>query len=122
MRTLWRSLVQPHIAYCGQLWHPSNLRGDIEEMEQVLRTFTRRIPQVRDLNYWECLKQLKMMSLQRRSERYKILYTWKVVQGIVPNYGISWSSIEERRGRKIAIPRYVKDQNPEGKFSRDRRS
>ena len=28
MLTLWKTLVQPHLDYCGQLWKPVNLPGD----------------------------------------------------------------------------------------------
>ena len=46
-----------------------------------------------------------MNSQQRRLERYRIIYTWKVLEGIVPNCGINKSeSNSERTGRKCTIP------------------
>ena len=46
-----------------------------------------------------------MNSQQRRLERYRIIYTWKVLEGIVPNCGINKSeSNSERAGRKGTIP------------------
>ena len=53
--------------------------------------------------YWERLKKLQIFSLERRHERYIILYTSKIIKGIVPNPGISWC-ISPRRGRLIAVP------------------
>ena len=69
------------------------------------KTFTKRIPEVRNKNYWERLKILKMNSQQRRLERYRIIYTWKILEGIVPNCGLYQSeSTSERAGRKCTIP------------------
>ena len=45
----------------------------------------RSIQGIRNLNYWEQLKSLSMYSLQRRRERYMIIYTWKILEGLVPN-------------------------------------
>ena len=45
-----------------------------------------------------------MLSLQRRLERYRILYTWKTLEGLVPNCGISVSQEMGRHGRKCHIP------------------
>ena len=45
-----------------------------------------------------------MNSEQRRMERYQILYTWKIIEGFSPNCGVSWSQVEERNGRRCAVP------------------
>ena len=49
---------------------------------------------------------MKMYSMQRRNERYRILYTWKVLEGLVPNCGVEAvpDSEEDRRGRRCVIP------------------
>ena len=41
-------------------------------------------------NYWERLKVFKLYSIQRRNERYKILYIWKSLNGLVPTLGLEW--------------------------------
>ena len=38
-----------------------------------------------NLSYWEQLEQLRMYSLERRRERYQIIYTWRILEGLVPN-------------------------------------
>ena len=38
------------------------------------------------------LKTIKLFSIQRRFERYRIMYTWKILKGLVPNCNLSWSS------------------------------
>ena len=37
------------------------------------------------MNYWECLKDMSIYSLQRRRERYRIIYIWKILEQLVPN-------------------------------------
>ena len=77
----------------------------MEKVEKVLRDFSRRVPGIRQLNYWERLKSMSMNSEQRRLERYKLIYIWKIMQGSVPNCGLSWTKIEERRGRICDVPK-----------------
>ena len=58
-----------------------------------------------DKNYWERLKILKLNSIQRRMERYRIMYVWKTITGKVPNFGLIWD-INPRRGRMVDIRTY----------------
>ena len=110
MLTLWRSLVIPHLDYCSQLWNPLE-KGIIQSIEQIQRSFTRNINGLKNIDYWERLKTLKFYSLQRRRERYIIIYTWCILEGITPNIGgvggenrgISWNT-NPRQGRKCNIP------------------
>ena len=103
MKQMFNVLVQPHIDYCSQLWMPQE-GSKLEMVEKVMRDYTRRIPELRGLNYTERLKKLSMNSQQRRLERYQLLYTWKVMEGLVPNPGLTWSPAEARRGRECEVP------------------
>ena len=98
MMTLCKSLVLPHVDYCSQLWCPTN-PGEISKMETIQRTFIRKIPSVRNLSYWEQLKYLKLFSLQRRRERYRIIYLWKILENQVPQIGELKAIIHKRNGR-----------------------
>ncbi|XP_068222211.1 uncharacterized protein [Palaemon carinicauda] len=73
MLTLYKSMVRSLLEYCCPLWNPQSV-SDIEELEGVQRTFTARIAGAQHLNYWERLKKLSVMSLQRRRERYILLH------------------------------------------------
>ena len=73
MLTLLKSLVIPQLEYCCQLWNPWKAK-DIQAIEAIQRTFTYKITEVQHLNYWERLHELKLYSLQRRRERYIIIY------------------------------------------------
>ena len=107
LRHMFNSLVQPHIDFSSQLWAPPEGPA-MDRIEQLLRNFTAKIPSVKHLSYWERLKALKMNSEQRRLERYKIIYTWKVLQGEVPNCGIKATSTEDRLGRRCEVPKLAK--------------
>ena len=64
-----------------------------------------------ELDYWERLNKLKIYSLERRRERYIILYVFKIIYGDVPNPGLSWY-MNDRRGRFLKVP-----SNKSGKFT-----
>ena len=40
---------------------------------------------MRPLSYDESLKSLHLYSVQRRFERYIVIYIWKILESIVPN-------------------------------------
>ena len=97
-------LLLPHVDYCSQLWMPIQSQG-IQTIEKLQKNFFYRIPAIRSLNYWEQLKEMKMISLQRRLERYRILYTWKTIEGLVPNCGLKVKTEGGRIGRTVAVPK-----------------
>ena len=86
MLSLLKSLVIPLLKYCCQLWNPRKSKV-IQAFEAIQRTFIYKITQVQSLNYWERLHELELYSLQRRRERYIIIYIWKITQHMVPNIG-----------------------------------
>ena len=77
LKHLCKSLVQPQIDYCSQLYFPSK-SSNMERIESLFRTFTKKFPALRNKSYWERLKQLKLYSQKRRRKRYRILYVWKI--------------------------------------------
>ena len=109
MLTLWKSLVQSKLDYCSQLWCPLT-KGDIQAVIMVQRQFLRRISSMRNLSYWQQLKQLWLFSLERRRERYRIIYVWRILEGHVPNkstFGLTpkiTAKWHPRRGRECGIP------------------
>ena len=47
---------------------------------------------------------MKMNSMHRRIERYKIIYVWKTLEGKVPDSGVTLAcEDDERQGRKCKI-------------------
>ena len=102
MKFLWKSLVQANIDYCSQLYSPIKA-SEIQQLENLQRWYTKRIPAISNLNYWQRLRALNMLSQQRRMERYRIIYTWKILEGLVPNCGLEEIQTG-RRGRELKVP------------------
>ena len=50
MLTLWKSLVQPILDYCSQLWCPIQ-PGQVKQLEEVQKNFTRKIKLEGKLDY-----------------------------------------------------------------------
>ena len=61
------------------------------------------MPSLRNINFWSRLKELKMNSEQCRLEIYRGIYTWKVLQGLVPNPGVVESKENEYIGRRCQL-------------------
>ena len=104
MLTLYKSVVRSLLEYNSPLWSPSKV-SEIAMLEAVQRRLTSKIYSVQHLDYWERLSQLGLMSLQRRRDRYQLLYLWKIINAKVPNdIGIEWRMCN-RKGIVVKIPR-----------------
>ena len=109
MMTLYKSMVRPLLEYCCPLWSPSKV-SDIQSLESVQRNFTCKIAGFESLNYWERLSQLKLMSLQRRRERFCIIYMWKILNCNAPNdISVNWNH-SPRLGFKAVVPRMSRNR------------
>ena len=91
--------------YASQLWSPVDLQEDLQIQEAPLRSFTKRVWGLQGIPYWESLQSLRLLSCERRQERYKVLYTFKALKGLVPWCGVSIdTSAGPRRGLVARIP------------------
>ena len=97
MMTLLKSLVRSKVEYASILWSPTDI-GNIRKLENIQRRFTSKFSMFRRYNddrgytecyvdYWERLKRLKLYSLERRRERYMIMYMYNIHLGLVPGIG-----------------------------------
>ena len=84
MMTLYKAMVRSKLEYCCPVWSPSKVQ-DIKALENIQRYFTRKIAGCQDLDYWDRLKKLMLLSLQQRRERYCIIHVWKMLNGLAPN-------------------------------------
>ena len=85
MLTLFKSFVLSRLDYGSQLWSPFLIKH-ITQLEKIQRSFTKHIIGMNDMPYHERLKSLGLYSLQRRRERYCIIYIWKIIEGLAPNF------------------------------------
>ena len=92
MRQLWRSMIQPIQDYTAIVWAPVDLKGELQAQEGPLRNFSKKVKGTYDLNYWQRLEFLNLTSIERRMQRFRIIYTWKSLTGNVPSLGFNtWS-------------------------------
>ena len=103
MMTLFKTMVRSRLEYCCPVWNPHKVQ-DIKAIENIQRSFTKKIIGCQDLNYWDRLKKLNVLSLQRRRERYCIIHVWKMLNGLAPN-DIGLTTYNHiRLGNKIRLP------------------
>ena len=114
MLTLLKTLVISKVEYASVLWSPSDQKN-IANLENIQRRFTSKIAIFRQHNeetglmqcnvdYWKRLETLKLYSLERRRERYMIIYMYKIAIGLVPHLGFK-PSISPRTKRTFT-PKY----------------
>ena len=66
------------------MWSP-NAKGDINKIERIQKNFSSKIDGMEGLDYHQRLKELRMYSLERRRERYLIIYAWQMLEGLKEN-------------------------------------
>ena len=105
MLTLLKSLILPRLDYCSQLYSPT-LAQEWCKLESIQRRFTSHILEEKEYDYWTRLKHLKLYSIQRRHERYSIIYVWKIINKLAPNLKTNPISTHysERRGLYCNVP------------------
>ena len=74
--------VRPILEYCSVVWNPCILK-DINNLESVQRRFTKRLPGMKKFSYHQRLANLKLESLELRRLRADLLFTYKLVFGII---------------------------------------
>ncbi|KAK3101681.1 hypothetical protein FSP39_005415 [Pinctada imbricata] len=78
---LFQGLVRPHLEYAAAVWSPYKVR-DIEGVENVQRRATKLVPTLKDMDYLQRLKQLKLPTLKYRRLRGDMIETFKILRGV----------------------------------------
>lgn len=102
MRSIYKTIIRPHLEYCTQLWSPVACHGNwanIINLENVQRRFTRLIDGIGTLPYSRRLAELKLTTLAERRLRGDLIETFKMINGIV-DYGKSLFNVG-RSGSKL---------------------
>ena len=84
MIKLFNTYIKSKLEYCCIVWSPVQ-QTYIAELENIQRIFTSKINGMEGLDYHERLKKLNMYSLERRRDRYFIIYGWQQIEGIKEN-------------------------------------
>lgn len=78
MLKLYKSLVRPHLDYCGPAWRP-HMRTDIDRLERVQRRATRMMEGLRGMDYNERLFELGLTTLETRRVRADLIELYKLL-------------------------------------------
>ena len=97
LKRILKTLLQPNLDYCSQLWCSLTNQGGNQNLKNIQRRFTKKVKNMKDINYWMRLKNMKLYSQERKMERYRVIYIWKNLKELVPNCGIQ-SYFSVRRG------------------------
>ena len=105
MRHMYVSLIRPHLDYCSQLWAPSE--GVLmDRLERVQRNYLLLVPELRNMKYTDQLRMMNIQSLERRYDRYHVIYVRKALLGLVPRMGlIEEHDRDHRLGLRLKVPR-----------------
>ena len=68
----------------------------------MARNFTAKVEGMDGLDYWERLKSLHLYSQERRRDRNRIIFLWKVAQGLVQGYKATFTN-STSRGRLMQV-------------------
>ena len=85
MIKLFNSYIKSKLEYCCVIWSPSAWdRGQdrINMIEKIQQTFTKKIEGLENLDYHQRLKECGLYSMERRRERYMIIYAWQMLEDI----------------------------------------
>ena len=107
MITVWNSMIQSRLDYCSQLWSPSSA-SEIAKIEDVQRHFTKKIDGMEGLSYRERLTKLRMYSQERRRDRYRIIFIWKIAMKLTDGYNLEFQNEGTRRGRECVVANIVR--------------
>ena len=84
MIKLFNSYIRSKLEYCCIVWSPKEQQY-VNELEDMQRIFTSKIAKMEGLNYHQRLMKLNMYSLERRCDRYRLIYAWQQIEGIKEN-------------------------------------
>ena len=105
---VYKALVLSKLDYCSILWTPKTVT-QLRLVEEIQAVFTRRLVingvKGTDMDYWQRLECLRLYSVQRRHERYAIMYIWKILNKLVHNPGLVFED-NVRRGTWCKVDRY----------------
>ena len=81
MVPLFKALIRPHLEYANPVWSPYKAKY-IKQIEQIQRDFTRHVYGMKNLEYAQRLRCLKLPSLQYRRFRGDLIEVFKLTHDL----------------------------------------
>ena len=103
MLRMFNTYIKSKMEYCCIIWSPMSQKW-IYELEKMQKSFTSKINGMEKLDYHERLKKLNLYSLERRRERYMIIYGWQQLEEIRENV-LRLTASKKKRYRIIITPK-----------------
>jgi len=103
MLTMFNTYIKSKMEYCCIVWSPVSQKW-IYELEKIQKSFTSKINGMEELDYHERLKKLNLYSLERRRERFMIIYGWQQLEEKRENV-LRLAATKSRRDRRIISPK-----------------
>ena len=102
---IYKCLIRPHVEFTNLIWHP-RLSKHQKILENVIRTATRLVSGIKNLSYYERLKELNLSSLEYRRRRGTMIEMYKICYGFYdrnPTAGLFERNDRDYRGNACKV-------------------
>ena len=82
MSVAFKTYILPILEYCSPIWNP-HLLQDIDRLENVQRSFTKKLLGLKDKSYRDRLTECRLVSLELRCLRIDLIICFKIVRSLV---------------------------------------
>ncbi len=105
LQKMFQTYVRPRLEYGTQVWN-SHFNMDIDKIERIQRSFTKRIPNLVNLTYPQRLENLELLTLETRRLIADLTMVYKILHQMVDLDPASFfvpSPVESTRGHPFKL-------------------